>query len=192
MNQQEIKKAITVLTCGGTIAYPTDTLFGLGADATNPIAVKKIYLLKQRPFDKPLSIALSSLEMATQYLKISPENQKILEKFLPGPYTFILPKKSTISDIVTAGGDTIGFRIPAHQNTLDLISQFGRPIITTSINQTGEPELIDIKNLTIPVDYIMPGHCLHNSPSTVVNLVTKTILRRGVDANKIDRYLAGR
>lgn len=185
----EINKTLKILNSGGIIAYPTDTLFGVGCDALNETAVKKVYEMKDRNFSKPMSIAVADIGMLEKYATISDKTKLLLEKILPGPYTILLPKKDVISDIITAGSQMVGVRIPEYDLILDIIEKFGKPIITTSANLSGEQDVTKYDDITLPVDYVIKGECKYNQPSTVFDPVTKKILRWGVNAKKIDKLL---
>ena len=181
----EIEKALEVLGNGGIIAYPTDTLYGVGCDALNEEAVNKVYEIKGRDFSKPMSIAGSDIKMLEKYVTMSSEIRKLLNKILPGPYTVLLPKKDLISNLVTAGSDKLGVRIPDYDLILEIIKQFGKPIITTSANLSGEPDVTKYEDITLPVDCIVRGKCKYNQPSTVFDPINKKILREGVGLEKI-------
>lgn len=129
-----LKKASELLNKGKLIVYPTDTIYGLGADGTSEHAVKKTFEVKKRPLDMPISVLVSDFEMLEKYAEVNEEQMKILKEKLPGPYTFILKAKIKLP----VSKDTIGFRIPDHWCTL-LAKQFGKPITTTSANIHGQP-----------------------------------------------------
>jgi L-threonylcarbamoyladenylate synthase len=185
----DIDKILKVLADGGIIAYPTDTLYGVGCDALNEDAVKRVFEIKGRDFSKPMSIAASSIEMLDQYVKMTDDTKSFLQKLLPGPYTILLPKKDLISNLVTAGSDLVGVRIPDYDLILGIIKKFGRPIITTSANLSGEEDITKYEDITLPVDYVIEGECKYNGPSTVFDPINKKILRRGVGAERIDLLL---
>jgi len=188
---EDIETVIKILNYGGVIAYPTDTLYGLGCDALNEEAVKKVYEIKGRDFSKPMSIACSSIEMLEKYVTITNETRSLLRKILLGPYTVLLPRKESISKTVTAGSDLVGVRIPNYDLILKIIKKFGRPIITTSANLSGEPDITKYEDITLSVDYIIKGKCKYNQPSTVFDPINKIIFRRGVNAKEIEQLLIG-
>lgn len=185
----DIVKVVKILERGGVIAYPTDTLYGVGCDALNEDAVKKVFEIKGRDFSKPMSIACSSVEMLEKYVTILAETKKLLDKILPGPYTVLLPKKESILKIITAGSDLVGVRVPDHKLILEIIKNFGKPIITTSANLSGEPDMIKYDDITLHVDHIVKGECKYNQPSTVFDPIKKSILRKGVEYKKIIKIL---
>lgn len=174
-----IDEAVKVLEHGGVIAYPTDTTFGIGCAVSDLDAVDKIFEIKGRDFTKPLSVAFSSVEMAKNYVELPREHEEILRKYLPGPFTFLLPKNELIDDKITAGLPKVGVRIPKYDIVLKIIEELGEPIITTSANLSGEPDAIKSDDLKVGVDFIVRGECTIGTPSTLIDLENHIILREG-------------
>ncbi|WP_225743446.1 L-threonylcarbamoyladenylate synthase [Marinilactibacillus sp. Marseille-P9653] len=140
IKEQELEKAVQLLLEGEVVTFPTETVYGLGADATNEEAVKKIYEAKGRPADNPLIIHVSSIEQAYEYAEEIPKAaQKIMEAFWPGPCTIVLKKKGPIAQTVTAGLGTVGIRMPNHPIALQLIKDTGKPLAAPSANSSGKP-----------------------------------------------------
>lgn len=183
-----IEKAVDVLRSGGILLYPTDTLIGLGCDALNSEAVNRIYEMKGRHFKKPMSIACSDIEMVKKYADISTSDEQNLLDLLPGPYTFILEKKYNISDIITAGSKSIGIRVPDYPILLEIIKKLGNPIITTSANKSGEPDIKSIDECPYSVDYVLSTSFEYKGPSTVFDIQNKIILREGVGLEELKNY----
>ncbi len=185
-----LKKALFTLQKGNTLLYPTDTVYGLGVDATNIEATKKLYTLKEREYTKPFSIAVSDIEMLKIYAKVDIRTEKIISTFLPGPLTLILPRTHKLPDEVVAGGNTIGIRIPEHPFILELIKQLGKPITTTSANKSSFPELTNVPEIInqLPeIDTAIDQGPLENHiPSTIVDLTGDkiNILREGPISKK--------
>lgn len=188
MNQNQIK-TIDVLKNGGIVAYPTDTTYGIGCEATLIDSVKKVFEIKGRDWAKPLSIACSSMMMIKEYAFMSRDEETLLEKIFPGPVTVLLRKKTSLPDLVTAGSSKVGVRIPDYPDLLEIISALGKPVITTSANISGQADPTsedEIDNtISSAMDYVLPGSCRHGKPSTIIDLENKQILRAGVDK---DRY----
>jgi L-threonylcarbamoyladenylate synthase len=174
-----IDEAVRVLENGGVIGYPTDTTYGIGCAISDSEAVNKVFELKGRDFTKPLSVAFSSIEMAKNYVELPERYEKILQKYLPGPYTFLIKKNDQINDKITAGLPKVGVRIPDHALMLNIIEELGEPIITTSANLSGEPDVIKSDDLKVKVDFIVRGECPIGVPSTLIDLESKKILREG-------------
>lgn len=135
---ETIEQFAAILRAGGVVAFPTETVYGLGADATNSDAVLKIYETKGRPRFNPLIVHVADLEMARGLVEFHPLAER-LTQFWPGPLTLVLKKRAeaSLSDIVTAGLDTVGIRVPGHPLALDLIRAAGRPLAAPSANPSG-------------------------------------------------------
>ena len=137
--QTALRDAVDVLSCGHPVAIPTETVYGLAADATNPAAITRIYETKGRPQFNPLICHMASIAMAEEYAIFDPISRKLAEAFWPGPLTLILPLKpeSAIHALATAGLDTVGIRIPKGFAS-DLIAAFGKPLAAPSANSSGK------------------------------------------------------
>jgi L-threonylcarbamoyladenylate synthase len=134
-----VKKAAEIIKKGEVVVYPTDTVDGLGANALDEKAVKKVFEMKKRDFKKPISVIVKDIEMAKKVANFGRETEEILKKILPGPITVILFKKKILPDVLTGGSKKIGLRIPDCEFTKKLMSQLDFPITTTSANVSGEP-----------------------------------------------------
>ncbi len=188
MKKSDILKAVSVLRAGGLVALPTETVYGLGADARNPDALRKIFLAKGRPFDHPLIVHLANVAQLSEWAREIPEKALILAKhFWPGPLTLILKKSNTINDIVTGSQDTIGLRIPNHPVALALLEAFGNGIAAPSANRFGRISPTTAKavreELGDRVDLILEGgQCEVGLESTIVDMTHEhpVILRPGM------------
>ncbi len=185
-----LAKTFDALKRGKLIVYPTDTLYALGGDIFNEEAVEKIYIIKDRPLDEALPVAVSDIKMMDKIAFISKIALKLVEEFLPGPLTIVLPKKPVVPKIVTGGGETIAIRIPNNDIALSLISNYG-PLTATSVNIHGLKPLTCISDIRkqfkgeeIEV-YIDHGE-LKGEPSTIVDLTKSKpiITREGVIPKK--------
>ena len=184
-----IDRAVSVLMHDGLIVYPTDTIYGLGADAFSEEAIVKVYEAKKRDLAKPISIAVSDFEMLAAVSRIDPKMEVFIRRFLPGPVTVVVPARKTIPGILTGGTGLIGIRMPAHDIARQIIERFDAPITATSANISGgkDPQIPD--ECTVPHDLLIDGGKLPGTPSTVVDLITKTIIRRGANADTIEAFL---
>lgn len=180
--------AADVISSGGLVAVPTETVYGLAADGLNAAAVQKIYEVKGRPETKPISLLVSGIDDVERFCAEIPEAAYILaEKFWPGPLTMILRRKpGLVPDIVTAGGDTVGVRCPDHEMTLQLLRMAGVPLATPSANLSGMPSAKDLKSVLAYFDGKIPcavdgGACTVGVESTIVDLTVTPykILRQG-------------
>jgi len=167
-----IDKAISVLEKGGMVVYPSDTVYGIAVDGTNGEAIKKLEDLKGRRSDQKFSFNFSDIEMIKRYIPITDKQEKILEKNLPGPFTFVITEEVSV-------------RIPKDTIIVDITKAFGKPTTATSANLTGGPPSTSIKNLHSKIylksDLIIedPNFEPHN-PSTVVDIKNDPkVLREG-------------
>ncbi len=183
----KIKEAAEVIKKGGTVAFPTETVYGLGADALNPEAVRKVFKAKGRPPDNPLIVHISSIEDLRLISKRpSGAALALMDKFWPGPLTLILKKKKIVSEIVTGGLDTVAVRMPDNMVALSLIKKAGVPLVAPSANLSGKPSPTRAKDvaadLSGKVDVIIDGGKTRiGIESTVIDMTTSppTLLRPG-------------
>lgn len=184
-----IERAVSVLMHDGLIVYPTDTIYGLGADAFSDEAIGKVYEAKKRDLAKPISIAVSDFEMLAAVSHTDPFTEEFIEKFLPGPVTIVVPARKMLPEILTGGTGMIGIRIPAHDLALRIIERFDAPITATSANLSGAKDPQTPDECTVQRDLFVDGGRLPGTPSTVVDLVKKEIIRRGAEADAIEAFL---
>ena len=186
-DERALKEAAEVLKKGGICAFPTDTVYGLGAVYTNDEAVKKIFAAKGRDEGKPLSILIADLSQASLLSdEISDDAHKLMEAFWPGALTVIVKKNASVSDIVSAGKDTVGIRMPACNETLELIRLAGAPLAAPSANLSGKRSSVSFEDvyedLRGRIDMILDGGiCPQGVSSTVVDISSGEIkiLRKG-------------
>ncbi|MBR6729604.1 MAG: threonylcarbamoyl-AMP synthase [Clostridia bacterium] len=182
-----LDEAAEALKNGALVALPTETVYGLGANAFCEPAVKNIFLAKGRPQDNPLIVHVSGRAMLEQVVRrIPPEAELLMEHFWPGPLTMIMEKADCISHTVTAGLDTVAVRMPAHPAALALIEKSGVPVVAPSANLSGSPSTTRashvIADLSGKIDYIIDGGaCQVGLESTVLDLTgdVPQILRPG-------------
>jgi len=185
--QQQVEQGINVLKQGGIVAFPTDTVYGLGAAINIAPAVAKVYQVKGRPPSMALPILLADKSEITEVAEAVPPVAWLLaDKFLPGALTMVLLKSESVPDIVSGGGRTIAIRIPAHPVPISLARGLGAPIVGTSANLSGSPSALTAKEvynqLGDRVDLIINGgRCPGGRESTIVDLTGETplILRQG-------------
>lgn len=182
-----LKEPADIIKNGGLVVFPTETVYGIGANSLKANAVKKLYKIKQRPLNKPISVLVSNIEMIENVAKdISTIEYELMKEFFPGPLTIILKKKKNVPNIVTAGGETIGVRMPENEIALKLIEYVGYPIATPSANISGNPSGIEIKNIMKEFEdkvdyYIDGGKSKLGVASTIVQVIDGVphILREG-------------
>lgn len=169
-----IDHAVRSLQDGGVIIYPTDTIYGLGCDINNRDAIEKIYQIKGRDSAKPLSFMCDDLACVARYGVVSDKAYKVMRRTLPGPYTYLLrATKETPKLLQQKKKKTVGIRIPASPVALALVKKLGRPIITTSVNISGEEALSSPKQMDEffgdRVAVILDAGPLPKEPSTIVD-----------------------
>ncbi|MBR1368011.1 translation factor Sua5 [Methanocalculus chunghsingensis] len=184
-----IQRAVSVLRRDGIIVYPTDTIYGLGGDAFSDIAIERVYEAKNRLRGKPISIAISDIEMLACVAYIDKKEMGFINRFLPGPVTVILEAKKCVPDELTGGTGKIGIRWPDHKIALTIIRELDAPITATSANISGEISPRRISEVNVRNDLVVDGGELPGTPSTVVDLHSKEIIRPGSQLDEIVDYL---
>jgi L-threonylcarbamoyladenylate synthase len=138
LSATELEHAVAILRAGELLAFPTETVYGLGADAANPDAVRKIFALKGRPSSHPVIVHLADQSQLQHWARdVSPTAQKLANAFWPGPFTLVLKRAAHVSDVVTGGQDTIAIRVPNHPIAQQLLHAFGGGIVAPSANRFG-------------------------------------------------------
>jgi len=183
-----LQKAVDLLRAGELVAFPTETVYGLGADATNDRAVAKIFATKGRPQFNPLIVHVDSVAMAQRYAVWNAWAEALALAFCPAPLTMILPKlpDSAISHLCCAGGDTVGIRIPNHKDARELIRRSGLPLAAPSANRSGRISPTSAQDVWEELGDSIPlildgGNCQIGIESTVIDVSGKVpcILRHG-------------
>lgn len=177
-SQRAIEEAVGVIRRGGSVIFPTDTVYGLGADATNEEAIKKIFRIKKRPETRPVSLMISDLETAKQLSFFDKKTEEMLLSIWPAPVTILLQKKYNLPEIITAGQKTIGLRIPNYKLAHFLVVKCGVPIVASSANISGQPASTNISKVLsqfekadLRPDLILnAGDLKFAEPSTVLDL----------------------
>ena len=191
--EKQIEQAVAILKNGGLVAYPTDTVYGLGVCMTDTKAVERIFQVKGRPKGMALPVLLAEraqIEVIVESMPLAA--QRLADEFFPGALTIILPKSNTVPDIVTGGGKTIAFRIPNHPVPLALIKGLGKPIVGTSANLSGQPSTLTALEVQAQIgdkiDMIIDGgRCPGGIESTVIDLSGERPVIRRQGAISIER-----
>ena len=196
--EKQIRKAVTILKNGGVVAYPTDTVYGLGACMTYTAAVDRIFQVKGRPKGMALPVLLAEKTQIKEIVtSISAEAQRLADEFFPGALTIILPKSAYVPDVITGGGRTVAFRIPNHPVPLALVRGLGKPIVGTSANLSGQPSALTAAEVQAQIgdkiDVVIDGgRCPGGIESTVIDLSGgKPVIRRlgAISLEKIRKIL---
>jgi len=181
-----IARAAEVLRRGGLVAFPTETVYGLGADALDEHAVRRIFAAKGRPADNPLIVHVAAASQARALARAVPPAAEQLMSLWPGPLTLVLPRADAVPDVTTAGQDTVAVRIPDHPAALALLRACGRPVAAPSANRSGRPSPTTAEHVRADLDGVVDvildgGPCAVGLESTVVDVTRATpmVLRAG-------------
>ena len=164
-----LKKVAEVLEKGGIIAYPTDTFYGIGCDLYNKTAIRLIYQIKKRPLSKPFSFICDSLKELSNYAIVTNYAYKVMRRYLPGPYTFILRGTRLVPKLMLTKRKTVGIRVPDNKICLGIVRMLGRPIISTSAGYNDPYEIREAYGQYL--DAIVDGGIIYPEPSSVISLV---------------------
>jgi tRNA threonylcarbamoyl adenosine modification protein (Sua5/YciO/YrdC/YwlC family) len=180
-----IEKVVSAIKKGEVVAYPTDTVYGIGCDLFNKNAIEKVYRIKGKQRNKPLSFICSDLRDISQYAFVQDYAYKIMKRLLPGPYTFVLRATKLVPKIVLTKQKTVGIRVPDNNICLEIVKSLGHPVISTSITRD-EDQLFDnpesIKEIYgHQLAYVVDGGAIASQHSTVVDLSgdTPEVIREG-------------
>lgn len=182
---RRILEVVKILEGGGIVAYPTDTIYGIGCDIFSKKGLDKIQQLKGREKNKPLSFICSDLSHISQFAKVPNYAYRIMKRLLPGPYTFILDASSEVPRMLMPKRKTVGIRVPDNAIVLAIVKKLGHPIITTSANFSGEDVIsdpFDIERLMgKQLDAVIDGGKLSGDASTVIDLTGNApeLIRKG-------------
>ena len=185
--------AADAISSGELIVYPTETVYGLGADARDAAAVERVFEAKDRDRSKPVSMAVPDIETAGEYTLLTDRERAFMSEFLPGPVTVVVERRSEVPDVLTAGRDRVGIRIPDHDGALELLRHTG-PLTATSANVSGRGSVTDPATLGERIRecaaMILDGGTTPGGGSTVVDVESGEIHRRGARAEAIEAWLS--
>ncbi len=189
----DLDAAAAALRDGELVVYPTETVYGLGADALDPDAVEAVFAAKGRPRDRPVSLASPTVEAALAHVDAGERARACMERFLPGPVTVVCERGDAVPDILTAGRDRVGVRVPDHELALALLERV-EPLTATSANVSGapsvrEPAELD-EGLRAAVAAVLDGGRTPGGGSTVVDPERGVIHRRALEADAVEAWLA--
>lgn len=186
INDSILNEINDVLDKDGLIIFPTDTVYGIACNAFSEIAIKKLFLAKNRSFDKPIGVLTDSVDKIDMIVKnISDLERELISKYFPGNLTIIFDKKETVSNLLTANKSTIGVRIPNNEIALQILRNYKYPLATTSVNLASKKEGTEVSDFIDEfkdkVDIIIDGGKTNEIPSTIVRVENDkiNILREG-------------
>jgi L-threonylcarbamoyladenylate synthase len=190
----DIERAAAAIDAGDLVVYPTETVYGLAADALDPDAVAAVFEAKGRDRDKPVSLAVPDVEATLEYTVPTATERAFMHEFLPGPVTVVLERREVVPDALTAGREQVGIRVPDHPVALDLLDAV-EPLTATSANVSGQPSartVADLDDITESAAAVLDGGETGGTGSTVVDVEAGEIHRRGAHADAVERWLADR
>lgn len=192
VSDADIDRAARAIREGNAVIFPTETVYGLGADALNPAAIERVFELKGRARDKPLSLGVPDVETALTYTTPTDREHRFMEQFLPGPVTVIVERKAVVPDELTGGLDKVGIRIPDHEVALSLLREV-EPVTATSANVSGQQSAHVVEDidpeLREAVAAVLDAGETRGTESTVVDVEAGRIHRRGTLADDIEAWL---
>ena len=189
---EQYKDAAKILKEGGLIAFPTETVFGLGVIFDNKASYKRLIDVKRRPPEKPFTLMLSDIEQIEKYAYVNDKARKLISSFMPGQFTIILKAKENLPSYCVSKEDNVGIRISSDELVRKLIREVGKPLLVPSANKSGEPPLTKDNDVIgifdNEIDAIIMGESISNTPSTIVLIDEDVhILREGL-IKKVDIF----
>ncbi|MFB6171779.1 MAG: L-threonylcarbamoyladenylate synthase [Haloarculaceae archaeon] len=193
VTEADLDRAAAAVADGDLVVYPTETVYGLGADALDPAAVERVFETKGRSRDDPVSLGVADVETARAYTQPTERELAFMRAFLPGPVTVVVERGPAVPDALTAGRDRVGVRIPDHDLALALLDRTG-PLTATSANRSGHGSVRRIADLDAAVReaaaVVLDGGETPGTESTVVDVAAGEIHRRGARADDVAAWLA--
>ncbi|ELZ95035.1 DNA binding protein, translation factor [Haloferax mucosum ATCC BAA-1512] len=190
----DVTAAADAVRHGEVVVYPTETVYGMGADATNPDAVERVFDTKGRDRDKPLSAGFPSVDAALEYVVTTDLEVAFMRRFLPGPVTVVVERRDALPDVLVAGRDRVGVRVPDHDLACDFFERADTPVTATSANRSGTGSITNPSQLSDDVReavaVVLDGGTTPGTESTVVDPGRGIIHRRGAMADDIETWLA--
>lgn len=190
----DLERATEAIRSGELVVYPTETVYGLGADATDPDAVDRVFAAKGRDRSNPVSLAVPSVPSALEYVRSSDRERRFMAAFLPGPVTVLCRRREAVPTELVAGRDRVGVRVPDHQGALRFLERARTAVTATSANVSGrdsarrveelDPEIVEAAAI------VLDGGETEGTESTVVDVSSGKIHRRGALAEEIETWLA--
>ncbi|PSQ25238.1 threonylcarbamoyl-AMP synthase [Halobacteriales archaeon QS_9_68_17] len=200
----DVSSAAEAVRAGDLVVYPTETVYGLGADALDPDAVERVFAAKGRDRSKPLSLGVPDADAALSYVRPTERAERFMREFLPGPVTVICERTDDVPDALTAGSDRVGVRVPDHDLARELLAEAG-PLTATSANPSGRgsvtrvadlsEEFLDGVDAVLDAEHGPTAHRTHDdgetpgTESTVVDVANDEVVRRGANADAIEAWL---
>lgn len=193
VSEEALDRAAEAIASGQLVVYPTETVYGLGADALDADAVGRVFDAKGRDRDNPLSLGVPSVAEALRYTRPTEREERFMREFLPGPVTVVVERRPEVPDVLTGGRDRVGIRVPDHEIARQLPERAGTPVTATSANRSGAGSVRRVTDLDPEIreaaEVVLDGGETDGMESTVVDPGTNTIHRRGANADAIEAWL---
>ncbi|WP_254536417.1 L-threonylcarbamoyladenylate synthase [Halomarina litorea] len=188
----DLDAAVDAIADGECVVYPTETVYGLGADARSPDAVGRVFDLKGRSRDKPVSLGVPSVDAAREYTRPTEREVAFMREFLPGPVTVVVERRESVPDVLTAGRDRVGVRVPDHDVALELLERAEVPLTATSANRSGQGSarvVGDVDPAIREACVVLDAGETGGAESTVVDVSSGEIHRSGALAGDVEAWL---
>jgi L-threonylcarbamoyladenylate synthase len=193
VSDADVERAGEAIREGGLVVYPTDTVYGLGADALDPDAVERVFEAKGRARDRPLSLGVPDVDAALEYARPTDREERFMREFLPGPVTVVVERRESVPDALTAGSDRVGIRIPDHDVALAFYRSADRPVTATSANRSGEGSARRVTGIDRSVReaaVVLDAGETPGTESTVVDpSLDDPVIREGSEADAVRAWL---
>ncbi|RDZ43060.1 threonylcarbamoyl-AMP synthase [Haloferax sp. Atlit-10N] len=193
MSDDDVQRAAASIRRGEAVVYPTETVYGMGADATNADAVERVFDIKSRDRDKPLSAGFPDVDAALEHVVADDREEAFMRRFLPGPVTVVVERRDSLPDALVAGKERVGVRVPDHELALALFRASGTPVTATSANRSGTGSITHPSQLSDEireaVAVVLDGGTTSGTESTVVDPGRGVVHRRGAMADDIEAWL---
>lgn len=190
----DVERAARAIEDGEPVVYPTETVYGMGANAVDANAVERVFTVKGRAPDKPVSLGVPSVERAQDYVDPTDRELAFMQEFLPGPVTVVVQRREIVPDVLTAGREKVGVRVPDHDLALELFEACDVPVTATSANLSGTGSVREVSELSgevrDEVSVVLDGGRTDGMESTVVDVESGTIHRRGAMAGEIADWIS--
>jgi L-threonylcarbamoyladenylate synthase len=191
---QPLDDAAAAVRSGELVVYPTETVYGLGADALDEEAVENVFAAKTRDRDDPVSMAVPDVDAAAEYVELTDRERRFMEAFLPGPVTVVVERGPEVPDVLTGGRDRVGVRVPDHDVAQGLLERVA-PITATSANMSGRESACTVEELDTEMTFIakavLEGGETPGGASTVVDVAADDVIREGEMADAVREWLEG-
>lgn len=189
---EQIERAAAAIDRGDLVVYPTETVYGLGGHALRPAAIERVFTVKDRDRSEPISLAVPSVNAAEPYVSLTDRERAFMETFLPGPVTVVAEKRPAVPNLLTAGREKVGVRVPDHDLALALLEAVA-PLTATSANVSGRPSARTTADLDPEIRdaaaVVLDGGRTGGTGSTVVDVEAGTIIREGAMAERVATWL---